>query len=255
MNRASQYRSSLKLQIKVDDKTGSNLRCLLKTFGCGSAMASSSVTIKWVKVKAIKEILTIMNTSLFDGINTVFLNLLYKDYQGDQKLTITTYSSTGFAITTSGTNRGDLFVGSVATQVKNKNFTADIKVASDSSVELQYLHTHAGVSTSVGLTANPVVNFSSLIGTSVFALGTDNTVVRAQVNYNLKSQVDSITVGAQHSLDPLTTVKAPVNNAGIANALIQHEWRPKPFITICGEVDSRAIEKNAKVGFTIALKP
>ncbi|XP_018485462.1 uncharacterized protein LOC108856203 [Raphanus sativus] len=68
MNRASQYRSSLKLQIKVDDKTGSNLRCLLKTFGCGSAMASSSVTIKWVKVKAIKEILTIMNTSFVQGL-------------------------------------------------------------------------------------------------------------------------------------------------------------------------------------------
>ncbi|KAL0686280.1 hypothetical protein Bca4012_053128 [Brassica carinata] len=32
----------MKRQIKVDDKTDSNLRCLLKTFGCRSAMASSS---------------------------------------------------------------------------------------------------------------------------------------------------------------------------------------------------------------------
>uniref|UniRef100_A0A0D3EAS9 Uncharacterized protein n=2 Tax=Brassica oleracea var. oleracea TaxID=109376 RepID=A0A0D3EAS9_BRAOL len=204
----------------------------------------------------------------------------------------------------------------------HKNFTADIKVASDSSIltvftydeatpglkaivsakvsdqksaemELQYLHPHVGICTSVGLTANPVVNFSGVIGTSVLALGTDvcqvsfdtesgnfkhfntgvsftkddliaaltlndkgeNTVVGAEVNHNLKSQVISITVGAQHSLDPLTTVKARVKNAGIANPLIQHEWRPKSFITIFGEVDSRGIEKSAKVGFTIALKP
>ena len=42
-----------------------------------------------------------------------------------------------------------------------------------SQVELQYLHPHAGICTSVGLTANPVVNFSGVIGTSVLALGTD----------------------------------------------------------------------------------
>jgi voltage-dependent anion channel protein 2 len=40
-------------------------------------------------------------------------------------------------------------------------------------VELQYLHDYAGISTSVGLTANPVVNFSGVIGTNIVALGTD----------------------------------------------------------------------------------
>ncbi|KAL0646338.1 hypothetical protein Bca4012_044629 [Brassica carinata] len=171
--------------------------------------------------------------------------------------------------------------------------SAKVSDQKSAEVELQYLHPHVGICTSVGLTANPVVNFSGVIGTSVLALGTDvcqvsfdtesgnfkhfntgvsftkddliaaltlndkgeNTVVGAEVNHNLKSQVISITVGAQHSLDPLTTVKARVNNAGIANPLIQHEWRPKSFITIFGEVDSRGIEKSAKVGFTIALKP
>ncbi|KAH0857980.1 LOW QUALITY PROTEIN: hypothetical protein HID58_086241, partial [Brassica napus] len=50
-------------------------------------------------------------------------------------------------------------------------------------------------------------------------------------------------LGAQHALDPLTTVKACVNNAGIA--LIQHGWHPMSFITISGEIDSRAIEKSS----------
>ena len=39
-----------------------------------------------------------------------------------------------------------------------------------------------------------------------------------------------------------------VLQAGVANALIQHQWRPKSFITVSGEVDSRAIEKSAKIG-------
>lgn len=40
-------------------------------------------------------------------------------------------------------------------------------------MELQYLHDYAGISTSVGLTANPIVNFSGVIGTNQLALGTD----------------------------------------------------------------------------------
>lgn len=40
-------------------------------------------------------------------------------------------------------------------------------------MELQYLHDYAAISTSVGLTANPVVNFSGVIGTNLVGLGTD----------------------------------------------------------------------------------
>ena len=40
-------------------------------------------------------------------------------------------------------------------------------------VELQYLHDYAGISSSIGLSANPIVNFSGVIGSNVLALGTD----------------------------------------------------------------------------------
>ena len=40
-------------------------------------------------------------------------------------------------------------------------------------VELQYSNDYAGISASVGLTANPIVNFSGVLGTNVLALGTD----------------------------------------------------------------------------------
>ncbi|KAL6351426.1 hypothetical protein AAG906_040780 [Vitis piasezkii] len=39
----------MKLQIKVDDQTGKIVDACFKTFGCGSAIASSSVATEWVK--------------------------------------------------------------------------------------------------------------------------------------------------------------------------------------------------------------
>ena len=82
-----------------------------------------------------------------------------------------------------------------------------------------------------------------------------NTAVGAEVNHKFSSKVNTITVGTQHSIDPLTMVKARVNSAGIANALIQHEWSPKSFFTVSGEVDTKAIDKSAKVGLALSLKP
>lgn len=240
-------------------------------------------------------------------------------------------------------------------------------------LELQYLHDYAGLSSSVGLTANPIVNFSGVIGTNAVALGTDlsfdtktgnftkcnaglsfsnadliaslilwvfyfvynmfcfqftctvmvnshkfalqiavivisvvvtyliwcmmyillyfsvidinincqslnwwcrndkadtlsasyyhivnplnNTAVGAEVTHSFSTNENTITVGTQHALDPLTSVKARVNNFGKASALVQHEWRPKSLFTISGEVDTKAIEKSAKIGLALALKP
>ncbi|KAF4350910.1 hypothetical protein G4B88_029076 [Cannabis sativa] len=270
---------------------------------------------------------------LYTDIGKKARDLLYKDYQTDQKFTLTTYSPTGVAITSSGTKKGELFLADVNTQLKNKNITTDIKVDTNSNliatvtvdeacpglktilsfrvpdqrsgkVELQYLHEYAGISTSVGLTANPIVNFSGVIGTNAVALGTDvsfdsktgnftkfngglsftnadllasltvndkgdtlsasyyhivnpftSTAVGAEATHSFSSNENTFTVGAQHALDPLTSVKARVNNLGKASALIQHEWRPKSFFTISGDVDTKAIEKSAKVGLALVLKP
>ncbi|CAK9137592.1 unnamed protein product [Ilex paraguariensis] len=54
----------MKLQIKVDDKTGKIVDACFKTFGCGSAIASSSVATEWVKGKQMEEVLTIKNTEI-----------------------------------------------------------------------------------------------------------------------------------------------------------------------------------------------
>lgn len=82
-----------------------------------------------------------------------------------------------------------------------------------------------------------------------------NTAVGAELTHSFSSNENTLTIGTQHALDPITSVKARVNNYGIASALIQHAWRPKSLVTISGEVDTKAIEKSAKVGIALALKP
>ncbi|KAG9153494.1 hypothetical protein Leryth_018752 [Lithospermum erythrorhizon] len=270
---------------------------------------------------------------LYTEIGKRARDLLYRDYQSDHKFTLTTYSPTGVALTSTGTKKGDLFLADVNTQLKNKNVTTDIKVDTSSNLfttvtvdepapglktilsfrvpdqrsgkfELQYLHDYAGITTSIGLTANPIVNFSGVLGTNVVALGTDisfdtksgaftkcnaglsftnsdliasltlndkgdtlsasyyhtvnlltNTAVGAEVNHSFSTNENTITVGSQHALDSLTTLKARVNNYGKASGLIQHEWRPKSLFTISAEVDTKSIDKSAKFGLALALKP
>ena len=52
----------MKLQIKVNPVTGLIEDAKFKTYGCGSAIASSSLVTEWVKGKSLDEALTIKNT-------------------------------------------------------------------------------------------------------------------------------------------------------------------------------------------------
>ncbi len=54
----------MKLQIKVNPETKVIEDAKFKTFGCGSAIASSSLATEWVKGKTLDEALTIKNTDI-----------------------------------------------------------------------------------------------------------------------------------------------------------------------------------------------
>lgn len=54
----------MKLQIKVNPETNVIEDAKFKTFGCGSAIASSSLATEWVKGKTINEALEIKNTDI-----------------------------------------------------------------------------------------------------------------------------------------------------------------------------------------------
>ena len=58
----------MKLQIKVNPKTGLIEDAKFKTYGCGSAIASSSLVTEWVKGKSLDEALTIKNTHIAEEL-------------------------------------------------------------------------------------------------------------------------------------------------------------------------------------------
>jgi len=275
-----------------------------------------------------------MGPGLYTDIGKRARDLLYKDYQTDQKFTVTTYSASGVALTASGTKKNEIILGEIHSQLKSNNVTVDAKATSESKllttvtfdqlatpglktilsfvapdqrsgkIELQYLHDYAGVTASIGLTANPLVNFAGVLGSKEFSAGADvsfdtatgnfikynaglnvstadliasltlnnkgdsltgsyyhlvsplsSTAVGAELTHSFSSNENILTFGTQHALDPLTSVKARFNNTGKVSGLIQHEWRPKSFVTISAEVDTKAIEKSSKVGLALVLKP
>ena len=58
----------MKLQIKVNPATGLIEDARFKTYGCGSAIASSSLVTEWVKGKSLDEALTIKNTQIAEEL-------------------------------------------------------------------------------------------------------------------------------------------------------------------------------------------
>lgn len=58
----------MRLQISVDEATGKIQDAKFKTFGCGSAIASSSLATEWIKGKTVDEAMTIDNMSIVEEL-------------------------------------------------------------------------------------------------------------------------------------------------------------------------------------------
>ena len=86
----------MKLQIQVDDENRI-VDAKFKTFGCGSAIASSSLATEWIKNKTIDEASMIQNTQIVEELSLPpvkihcsvlaedAINSAIKDYQSKQK--------------------------------------------------------------------------------------------------------------------------------------------------------------------------
>src|SRR4026207_293678 len=59
----------MKLQVKVNPQTGVIDDAKFKTFGCGSAIASSSLATEWLKGKTVDEALAIKNTDIVNELS------------------------------------------------------------------------------------------------------------------------------------------------------------------------------------------
>lgn len=58
----------MRLQIKVNPETGVIEDARFKTFGCGSAIASSSLATEWLKGKSVDQALTIDNMDIVEEL-------------------------------------------------------------------------------------------------------------------------------------------------------------------------------------------
>jgi len=58
----------MKLQIKVNNETGIIEDARFKTYGCGSAIASSSLVTEWIKGKTLDEAASIKNSQIAEEL-------------------------------------------------------------------------------------------------------------------------------------------------------------------------------------------
>ncbi len=59
----------MRLQIEVEDETGLIKDAKFKTFGCGSAIASSSLATEWLKGKTVDQAVAIDNMDIVEELN------------------------------------------------------------------------------------------------------------------------------------------------------------------------------------------
>ena len=58
----------MRLQIAVDESSGKIVDAKFKTFGCGSAIASSSLATEWLKGKSVDEAMAIDNMDIVEEL-------------------------------------------------------------------------------------------------------------------------------------------------------------------------------------------
>ncbi|XP_077233810.1 mitochondrial outer membrane protein porin 2-like [Tasmannia lanceolata] len=142
---------------------------------------------------------------LFSDIGKLAKDLLTKDYNYDQKFTVSTYSrdiDCGVGLTSTAVKKGGLSTGDIAVQYKYKNSIIDVKVDTESNVsttltftellpstktiatfklpdynsgklEVQYFHDHATFTAATALNQSPILDLSGTVGAHGLALGAE----------------------------------------------------------------------------------
>ncbi|KAK6151462.1 hypothetical protein DH2020_014097 [Rehmannia glutinosa] len=126
-------------------------------------------------------------------------DLLTKDYNYDQKFSLSIPSSTGMGLTATGVKKDQIFVGDISTQYRSGKTTVDVKVDTYSNVstkvtydvvpgtkaaisfnvpdhksgklDVHYLHHRAAINSSIGLNPSPLLEVAAAIGSNDVAIG------------------------------------------------------------------------------------
>ncbi|KAL2228038.1 mitochondrial outer membrane protein porin 6 [Sesamum indicum] len=135
----------------------------------------------------------------FSEIGRRARDLLSKDYNYDQKFSLSIPSSTGMGLTATGIKKDQIFVGDISTQYRSGKATVDVKVDTYSNIstkvtcdvvpgtkaaisfnvpdhksgklDVHYLHHHAAINSSIGLNPSPLLEVAAAIGSKDVAIG------------------------------------------------------------------------------------
>ncbi|PKU65270.1 mitochondrial outer membrane protein porin 6 [Dendrobium catenatum] len=177
-------------------------------------------------------------------------DILTKDYYFNHKFSLATISAAGLGITATGVKLDDLFVGDISTQYKSGKTTVDVKVDTNSNVsttvtvneivsgakttfsfkipdqksgklDVQYLHDHVAINSSIGMNTIPVLELAAAIGSRKFGIGAEVgfdstsatfTKYNAGISFNqqdfsaaliLADKGETVKASYIHFLDPL----------------------------------------------------
>ncbi|KAL0381516.1 UNVERIFIED_CONTAM: Mitochondrial outer membrane protein porin 2 [Sesamum angustifolium] len=219
---------------------------------------------------------------LFLDIGKKAKDLLTKDYLSDHKLSVSTYSESGVALTTTAAKKGGYSSGDVAAQYIYKNTFVDVKVDTESNLEFQYFHplmsssrqllkqvmkTTSGKLTkyTAGITVTKPDSCASVIlgdkGDTIkvsyihFLDQLKRTAAVGEISRKFSTNENIFSVGGSYAIDSLTLLKMKLNNHGTLGAVLQHEVIRKSLVTISSEFDTRALDRTPKFGVSLALKP
>ncbi|CAK7339660.1 unnamed protein product [Dovyalis caffra] len=139
---------------------------------------------------------------LFADIGKKAEDLLTKDYDSDQRFSVTTYSNAGVALRSTAVKKGGLSAADAVALYKYNNATFDVKVDTESNIsttmtftdflpstktiasikfpdykssklEAQYFHDHVTFTTTVALNQSPSIDATATIGTPTVAFGAE----------------------------------------------------------------------------------
>ena len=216
----------------------------------------------------------------FSEIGKRAKDLLYKDYNFDHKFSLSIPNSTGLGLIATGLKKDQIFVGDISTLYKSGNTTVDVKVDTYSNIstkvtvndilhgtkaalsfnipdhksgklDVQYLHPHAAVDSSIGLNPSPLLELSAAIGSKDLRLGAEvgfNTTSASFTKYNAGVAFNKPDFSVALMLaDKGQTLKA---------SYIHYVDRPDGF-TVAAEISHRfsSLENRFTIGSSQSIDP
>ncbi|XP_030528647.1 mitochondrial outer membrane protein porin 2-like isoform X2 [Rhodamnia argentea] len=254
------YSSDQKFTLASDSETG---LALSSTVGKNGALSSGNVTAQYkrdnttldVKIDTESNILTTLTVIDILPSTKTIASLKLPDYDSGKLETqyFHEHATCSLAVTASQSPVVDV---SATIGTPSIAFGAETSYTTDSCKFMKY---NAGVSMTKP-TSNAAVILADKGDSLRFSYmhhldQLDRGAVVGEISRKFSTNENTLTVGCSYVVDPHTIVKAKLNNHGNLGALLQHELKPKSYLTISGAFDTKALEKYPKFGLALSLKP